>query len=120
MNMKSPRPSPRMLQQRRQARLRELARIGPLVQGSLVQIPHKSCRHVAHLLTFSVRGKTRSVYVPVGLVEEVKTWTRNYRSLKALMRQISRLSLALIHSHVPAARAAARGRSRTSARSART
>jgi hypothetical protein len=114
--MKTSKPSPRMLEQRRQARLRELARIGPLLQGSLVRVPHKTCRHVAHLLTFPVQGKTRSVYVPLGMVEEVKTWTRNYRSLKTLIRQISRLSLALIHRHVPAERAARRSRSRALSR----
>jgi hypothetical protein len=108
--MKTPKPSPRILEQRRQARLRELAQTGPLLQGSLVRVPHKSCRHVAHLLTFPVQGKTRSVYVPLALVEEVKQWTRNYRQLKKLVRRISRLSLALIHQHVPAERAARRRR----------
>lgn len=117
INMKTPNPSSRMLKVRRQARLRELSCLGPLLQGSLVQVPHKTCRHVAHLLTFPVRGKTHSVYVPLDMVEEVKQWTRNYRTLKQLVRRISRLSLALIHRHVPDARAAHRRPSRPSTRS---
>ena len=109
-------PSKKVLEKRRDAKLKKLSEIGPFVTASLVKINrkcgNKACRcakgegHPAHLLTRAVKGKTQSVYVPVALVDEVKTWVENYRRLKALIREISNLSLATIHKHVPESRAA--------------
>lgn len=101
-------PSVRMLEIRREAKRKQLAAIGPVVQGSLVAVKHKTCKHTAHLLTFPVKGKTKSVYVPLGMVEEVQQWSQNYRKVKTLLRESSNLSLALIHRHVPVKRAVAR------------
>lgn len=103
------RPSIRMLEVRRNAKRKQLAAVGPVVQGSLVTVKHKTCKHTAHLLTFPVKGKTKSVYVPLGLVEEVRRWSQNYRKVKQLLRESSNLSLALIHRHVPMQRAVAKG-----------
>jgi hypothetical protein len=99
---------------RQQAAVNRLAQIGPFVKGTLVRIKHPTCKHVAHRLTFKVRGKTRAVYVPVGLIKEVIQWTHNYRKLKTLMRLINRRSLAIIHQHVPLKRAALRRNARLS------
>lgn len=93
---------------RQNAAVKRLAQVGPFVKGTLVRIKHPTCKHVAHRLTFKVRGKTKAVYVPVDLIKEVTQWTRNYRTLKELMRLINRRSLAIIHQHVPAKRAAGR------------
>lgn len=46
---------------RREAVLRQIAGIGPFVEGTLVRLPRKDCRHVAHRLTSKVKGKTRAV-----------------------------------------------------------
>ena len=101
-------PSIRVLESRCAAKLKQVAAVGPVVQGSVVTVKHKSCKHTAHLLTFSVKGKTKSVYVPLGMVEEVQQWSRNYRKVKSLLREGSNLSLALIHRHVPVKRAVAK------------
>jgi hypothetical protein len=94
------------LRKRRGVLLRQLAAIGPFVEGSVVRLPHPTCDHVAHRLTFKVRGKTKAVYVPVDLVEEVEVWHRNYKRLKKLVRQITKTSLAILHRHVPEKRGA--------------
>jgi hypothetical protein len=94
------------LQKRRGVLLRQLAGLGPFVQGSIVRLPHPSCDHVAHRLTFKVRGKTKAVYIPVDLVEEVEQWHRNYNRLKRLVRQITKTSLAILHRYVPEQRGA--------------
>lgn len=94
------------LRKRRDVLLRELAEVGPFVEGSIVRLPHPSCDHVAHRLTFKVHGKTKAVYVPVDLVEEVELWHRNYKRLKKLVRQITKASLAILHRHVPEKRGA--------------
>ena len=83
---------------------------GPLLAASLTRLNKRcgqpSCRchhggplHQAHHLTFR-HGKTRTVYVPQDLVEEVRTWVRESQRLKALIQEVSQLTLALIRGHV--------------------
>ena len=57
---------------RREAALRQIAGIGPFVEGTLVKVPHKTCSHVAHRLTFKVAGKTRA-QVEAERLEAVRT-----------------------------------------------
>ena len=56
--------------------------------------------HQAHHLTFKEGGKTRTVYVPQDLLEEVRTWVQEHQRLKALIHEVSQLTLALIQGHV--------------------
>lgn len=62
----------------------------------IVKPPSNCC----HQLTYKVGGKTRTVYVPVDLTEEVRAWIDEYRRLKCLIQEISQLTLALVRSHV--------------------
>jgi hypothetical protein len=98
---------------RRQAALRRLAQIGPFLEGSLCSFKRPGCKAPGWHLTFKHKAKTRTVYVPLDLVPEVKQWTRTCQQLKKLIREVSRQSLALIHSHVANRRAASRGRAST-------
>jgi hypothetical protein len=80
------------------ARLKKLAAFGPLIDGSLVVIRRRcgnpGCRcargekHPAHYLTRKVGRKTHSLYIPVDLVEDVRTWNQEYRRLKRLVAEI--------------------------------
>ena len=80
------------------ARLKKLADFGPLIDGSLVVIRRRSanpgCRcargekHPAHYLTRKVGRKTHSLYIPVDLVEEVRSWNQEFRRLKRLVAEI--------------------------------
>ena len=89
-------------------RTRTLA-LGPVLAASLAQIAKRCGRptchcangtpHIAYHLTFKVSGKSRTVYVPLDLVDEVRSWIDNHRRLKRLLKEISDLSLALVHSH---------------------
>jgi hypothetical protein len=90
---------------RREAVLRQIARIGPFIEGTLVKLPRKDCRHVAHRLTFKVQGKTRAVYVPLDRVKDVETWTTEYKRLKELIRSVTRASLGELRNHVRSRRA---------------
>ena len=110
--MKAQKVAQNRFTQRRQAHLKEIARVGPFVEGSLIGVQHPRCKHVAWRLTFKVKGRTKTVYVPVDLAAEVKQWTKEYRRLKKLIRDVTRNSLALIHGHVAARRAASRGQRR--------
>ena len=95
---------------RREALLRQLAGIGPFIEGTLVRLPRKDCRHVAHRLTFKVKGKTHALYVPLDRVEDVIQWTREYKRLKKLVRNVTRAGMGELHNHVRARRARAAAR----------
>ena len=87
---------------RRDGWLKKLAEVGPMVRGSLCTA--RRGNHVAHQLTVSVKGKTHTVYVPVDMVEEVRQWTKNHRRVQRILREVSKLNMAIIHRHVPESR----------------
>ena len=89
---------------KREAWLKKLADAEPIVRGSLVTAQRGN--HVAHQLTVSVKSKTHTVYVPMNMVEEVKEWINNYRRMQRIIKEISKLSMAIIHRRVPENRAA--------------
>ena len=99
-------PSIARLTQRRDAWMKKLAELGPMTRGSLVSA--RRGNHIAHQLTVSVKGKTHTVYVPKDMVEEVREWTRNQRRLQRILKEISKLNMAIIHRHVPESRAGSR------------
>ena len=92
----------------REAALARIARIGPFLEGSLCPVKRPGCAKPGWHLSFKQQGRTRTVYVPMELVGEVKLWNRNYKELKKLIRRVSRHSLGLIRGHVANRRAANR------------
>ena len=95
---------------RREAVLRQIAGIGPFIEGTLVRLPRKDCRHVAHRLTSKVKGKTRAVYVPRDRVRDVEAWTKEYKRLKQLIRAVTQASLGELRHHVRSRRASSAAR----------
>jgi hypothetical protein len=109
-----------VLEARRDAKLRELAGVGPVLQGSLSQIAvtcgNRNCRcargqkHRSHILKRQVRGKTQSLYVPVDMVEEARRWVDEHRRVKRLLAEISELNRSILKAYVPTKRARAANR----------
>jgi len=98
------------LSKRLRRKLAALGKMQPFIVGSLVKIQRRcgnpNCRcaregpkHPAHLLTTKVNGKTRAIYVPVDMVEEVRQWCRQYRDIKADIKEISECCEQLIRLH---------------------
>lgn len=116
----SPKLSIGVMQARRDAKLKELANVGPVLEGSLAKIGvrcgNPGCRcargekHVSHILKRQVRGKTQSLYVPVDLVKEAEGWVAEYRRARKLLAEVSELNRAIIRAHVSTKRALARNR----------
>jgi hypothetical protein len=90
-----------------QHRLKKLATSSPILAASFGTYTHRcgrpSCRchhggplHRGQHLTFKEHGKTRSVYVPKELLPEVRAWLAEHQRLKALLREIHQLSVALL------------------------
>ena len=96
----------------RDARVKKLAPECPSLAASLVVIPHtcgnKRCKcykgdqfkHKGNYLTFKEKGKTKTVYVPLDLLEEVRQWIAEHKRRKILSKEISDLNIALIRTHV--------------------
>jgi hypothetical protein len=107
--MKIPR-HPTLVRRHIESRIRKFVARCPLLAASLVAIA-KHCgrsgchcqsgpKHVGHYLTFKVEGKTRTVYVPVDLLKEVRAWIQEHKRLKQLGQEISQLSIARVMGHV--------------------
>jgi hypothetical protein len=108
-----------VLKKRRDAAIKRLSSGKPLMEGSLgkkrVTCGNPNCRcvkegekHISHVLTKKVRGKTKSVYVPVDMVEEVSEWIKEHRRVKEELKKISALSEQIIKQHVSTKRAASK------------
>ncbi len=105
---------PTLIRRSLQARQKELQAKSPVLAASLVTIrracgnPNCRCarghKHLGHYLTWKVKAKTHTAYVPVDLLPQVKLWTQEHRRLKQLVHQITQLSLALIQTHGTAQR----------------
>jgi hypothetical protein len=91
------------------SRVKQMAARKPVLAASLVSVKRRcgkaGCHcasgegHPAHQVTYKVRGKTHTVYVPVDFTEEVRAWIDEHRRLKRLLQEISQLALALVRSH---------------------
>jgi hypothetical protein len=92
-----------------ESRVKQTAARKPVLAASLVSFERRcgksGChcasgeKHRGHQLTYKVRGKTRTVYVPVDFTEEVRLWIDEHHRLKRLLQEISQLTLALVRSH---------------------
>ena len=85
---------PTLLRRMRDARVKELVARCPPLAASL----GRQAGGGAHV-TCKQQGKTRTVYVPKDLTDEVTASIREHQRLTRLLREISQLQLALIRGH---------------------
>ena len=91
--MKTPR-HPTNLRRMRDARVRQLVAKCPPLAASLGRQAGGG-----YHVTLKQGGKTRTVYVPKDLTEEVQAWIQEHRRIKRLLREITQIQLELIRSH---------------------
>jgi hypothetical protein len=101
---------PTLIRRMLQSRLKKLATTTPVLAASLAAYSHRcgrpSCRchhggplHTGQHLTFKHHGKTRSVYVPLDLLPEVRFWLAEHKRIKQLLHEIHLLTVALVRTH---------------------
>ena len=101
------------------AKIRSLGEAGTFMPGSFVEKrwrcakPECICnrtgkKHTAFAVTGKVKGRTKSVYVPVGMADEVKGWVKEYRRVQKTIKEIGALAEQLIRLQVPTGLAASR------------
>lgn len=108
------------LKRKRDSLLKQLGRIEPFVDGSIVKVRrrcgNKKCKcaqgekHESLYLMYQVKGVTKAVYIPVDLAEEVVKWSKEYKLVKNRIREISRIQKSIIRRHVKERRRQKRGR----------
>lgn len=91
--MKVPR-HPTLVRRMRDARVKQLVARCPPLAASL----GRNAAGGWHV-TLKDGGKTRTVYVPKDLTEEVESFIAEHRRLKRLLAEITQLQLALIRLH---------------------
>lgn len=111
-------PNIRSLQRIRLALLKRLAKIGPFIKGSLVQIqracghPHCHCAsgpgHSSYYLTYKYKAKTQTLYVPIDLEMEVRAWVETSQKLRLLMSKMDETQKKIIRRYVKEKRAKAK------------
>jgi hypothetical protein len=91
------------------ARRARVAPDRPVLAATLTQVRKRCGRptchcyhgepHLAWHLTYKEGGKTRTVYVPLDLLDEVRSWIGEHHRLKTLLAEIHQLSVALVKTH---------------------
>jgi len=98
-------------ERRTKSLLRRLGLVGPFVAATLACVKHRCgnrrCRcasgqkHPSWRLTYKDKEqKTVTVYVRVGLLEEVRQWVKNYRAFKDIASEISDAQLQRVRLYV--------------------
>jgi hypothetical protein len=111
----------RELDAQRAVLLRQLRRVGPLIEGSLALVPRKcgspacACargvtKHQALILCKKVHGRSVATYIPKALQEQVRGWQHEYQRMKRLVKAISAINEQIIRRHVQEQRQARQGR----------
>jgi hypothetical protein len=99
------------LTRRRDGLLRQIRSLRPILGGSVVLIARicgnsarcactRGKKHVSTYLTFRVAGKTRTLYIPVDLEKDVRSWSAEYKRLKDRIAQLCEVQRAIIRRHV--------------------
>ena len=99
------------LKRKRAGLLKRLADTGPFVDGSIAKVKrrcgNKNCKcyregkkHESYYLMYKVAGITKAVYIPVDLEDEVRKWNEEYKRLKEITREISRINKSIIRRYV--------------------
>ena len=104
-----------------EAKIRSLGEAGIFMSGSFIEKRWKCAKpdcicnrtgkkHTAYAVTSKVKGKTKSIYVPVNQAEEVRKWVLEYKRIQKVLKEINVLAEQLIRLQVPTALAASRRR----------
>lgn len=99
------------LKRKRDSLIKQLASIGPFVDGSMVKVKrrcgNKNCKcylkgekHEGYYLQYKLKGVSKGIYIPVDMEDTVKQWNDEYRRLKKIIADIARANKEIIRRHV--------------------
>jgi hypothetical protein len=91
--------------------IQSLGTISPFIIGSITVVKricgNKKCqcrknpekKHPAMYLTWKENNKTKALYIPVIMEQEVKSWSENYKTVKKVIQKISDVQKDLLKLH---------------------
>ena len=104
-----------ILEKRRDAKIKQLQELGPVLQGSITTLkttcgkPNCKCargeKHTSTVLSKKVNGKTKSLYIPNDMVSEAKKWVMENKKLRKLQKEISDYNEQILKLYVKTKRA---------------
>lgn len=100
------------LEARRSLLLRQLGKLGPMIEGSIAVL-HRKCgaascrchvddarRHRQSMICRKVEGKSYSTHIPKDLEPVVQEWNGEFKRAKDLLKEISDLSELIVRGYV--------------------
>lgn len=116
-----------VLKMRVRAKIKELGNAKPFISGSFIrtsrkcgnpncQCAHGGPKHPCCMLSSKVKGKTKGIYIPVAIADEVESWVREHQRIKKILKEIDGMNEQIIRMYVTTSRAVSKNRKKAMGR----
>lgn len=113
-----------VLKMRVRAKIKELGNAKPFISGSFIRTsrkcgnPNCQCanggpKHPCCMLSSKVKGKTKGIYIPVAIADEVESWVKEHHRIKKILKEIDGMNEQIIRMYVTTSRAVSKNRKKT-------
>ena len=110
-----------VLKMRVRAKIKELGNAKPFISGSFIRTsrkcgnPNCQCanggpKHPCCMLSSKVKGKTKGIYIPVAIADEVESWVKEHQRIKKIIKEIAGMNEQIIRMYVTTSRAVSKNR----------
>ena len=110
-----------VLKMRVLAKIKELGNAKPFISGSFIRTsrkcgnPNCQCanggpKHPCCMLSSKVKGKTKGIYIPVAIADEVESWVKEHQRIKKILKEIDGMNEQIIRMYVTTSRAVNKNR----------
>ena len=110
-----------VLKMRVRAKIKELGNARPFISGSFIRTsrkcgnPNCQCanggpKHPCCMLSSKVKGKTKGIYIPVAIADEVESWVKEHQRIKKILKEIDGMNEQIIRMYVTTSRAVNKNR----------
>ena len=110
-----------VLKMRVRAKIKELGNAQPFISGSFIRTsrkcgnPNCQCanggpKHPCCMLSSKVKGKTKGIYIPVAIADEVESWVKEHQRIKKILKEIDGMNEQIIRMYVTTSRAVSKNR----------
>ena len=65
-------------------------------------------KHPCCMLSSKVKGKTKGIYIPVAIADEVESWVKEHQRIKKILKEIDGMNEQIIRMYVTTSRAIGR------------
>jgi hypothetical protein len=68
------------------------------------------------MLSSKVKGKTKGIYIPVAIADEVESWVKEHHRIKKILKEIDGMNEQIIRMYVTTSRAVSKNRKQVTGR----